>query len=723
MATLPQSAPAAARSDQPGWFWKLLESELAPYPGRAGVVTRMVVSAVAVAVLIMTFRIPAAALSAYYTLLIPRDNPKAALRSSIVTVVACALGTFEVLVGAELFLDSPFAHFLFVIASLFVAFFALHVVKSYSGANAFGFVVTIGISTWDRLVTPNRNVEATLFTLWAIAIGCAVTVAVEYFFHNMRGGDYVFEGITERLGTIAATLRGHVGEQPGSRRPQRRLAQYAMIGTGQLRQMLASGNYPRLLSVELGTVISLSGRLIDLAVAAEESRFRAEGEDAERLKLLIEHIDSMRARFARQETPELLELTEHSAPAPTMPLLPELERTVSLITQAFAGMQSPATPLPSPGAADNRIFEADAFTNPEHMKFALRGVLAASFCYIVYTGVGWPGLSVALPTCVVTAFSNVGTSRQRQVLRIFGAMIGGLVFGFGSQMFLLPHMDSVVEFALLFAAVTWAAAWVSTSSPRLSYAGFQIALAYDLINLSGFTINTSLALARDRVLGILLGLISMWLIFDQLWATPAGDEMMTVFVKNMRLIAHFPKRAGTYDPAASQDLRDEITANFSTVRSLSDAVLFEFGRSRSRDLMARRQVRTWQPELRSLFILKLALNQQRMRSPELRLPPQVEQVEKQAGAVIERLASHLEGGRESALPPMEEVFPALEEVLPSLEREQAFGRIEPQTASAASLSHSLMVVTEFFYDDIRADTAPVQLEPAKAAPGAEGAMA
>ncbi len=698
MATLSQSAPAM-RSEQPGWFWKLLESELAPYPGRAGVVTRMVISAVIVAVLIMTFRIPAAALSAYYTLLIPRDNPQAALRASIITIVACALGTAEVLMGAMLFLDSPFTHFLFVIGSLFIAFFVIHVVRIYSGANAFGFVVTIGIATWDRLLTPNRNVEATLFTFWAIAIGCAVTVAIEYLFHSMRGGDYVFQGITERLRVVASTLQCLVEEQQADRRTERKLAQYAMIGTGQLRQMLASGNYPRIFSTQLGAVISLSGRLIDLTVAVKESRFRPGGEDLERVRRLIAQIDAMRARFARQETPELLELTEHGTPSPTLPLLPELERVVSLISQAFAGIQNPSTPLPAPGAGRNRIFEADAFSNPEHMKFALRGVLAAAFCYIAYTGVGWPGLSVALPTCVLTAFSNVGTSRQRQVLRISGALIGGCIFGFGSQIFLLPHMDSVVQFAVLFAVVTWAAAWVATSSPRLSYAGFQIALAYDLVNLGSFTVNTSLVVARDRVIGNLLGLIAMWLIFDQLWSTPAGEEMMKLFIKNMRLIAHFPRRAAGYDPEASHALRDEINSNFNAVRSLSDAVLFEFGESRTRDLVNRRRVRTWQPELRSLFILKVALNQQRMRTPDLALPPQIEHVEQEAGIILEHLASYLETPPQAALP-------VLEEVSPVLLAEETVIQAAPHAPSVASISHSLMVVTQFFYEDVRAEITP-----------------
>ncbi len=59
---------------------------------------------------------------------------------------------------------------------------------------------------------------------------------------------------------------------------------------------------------------------------------------------------------------------------------------------------------------------------------------------------------------------------------------------------------------------------MATSGPRIAFAGFQIVLAYNLVNLNRFTINTSLVPSRDALLGILLGVVAMWLVFDHLWA-------------------------------------------------------------------------------------------------------------------------------------------------------------------------------------------------------------
>jgi multidrug resistance protein MdtO len=84
-------------------------------------------------------------------------------------------------------------------------------------------------------------------------------------------------------------------------------------------------------------------------------------------------------------------------------------------------------------------------------------------------------------------------------------------------MFVLPSLDSIVGFTLLFAVVSAVAAWFVTSSPRLNYFGRQMALAYYLTMFQGFGASTSLGTSRDRLMGILLGLLVMWLVFDVKW--------------------------------------------------------------------------------------------------------------------------------------------------------------------------------------------------------------
>ena len=153
-----------------------------------------------------------------------------------------------------------------------------------------------------------------------------------------------------------------------------------------------------------------------------------------------------------------------------LPQLYEIEEIVSLIPQAFADSQSMGEYVPSSDDPRQlKLLRADAFTDTRHVKFALRGCLAATASYMIYNAIDWPGISTAVTTCLLTALSTVGSSRQKQALRFAGAIAGGFVFGMGSQIFVLPYIDSIFGFTVLCVVVTAVASWFMTSSPRLSY--------------------------------------------------------------------------------------------------------------------------------------------------------------------------------------------------------------------------------------------------------------
>ena len=110
-----------------------------------------------------------------------------------------------------------------------------------------------------------------------------------------------------------------------------------------------------------------------------------------------------------------------------------------------------------------------------------------------------PGISTAVTTCLLTALSTIGSSRQKQILRFAGALVGGFIFGMGSQIFILPYLDSIAGFTVLFVLVTALASWFMTSSPRLSYFGLQVALVRGVVSLpeffrDGFTFHISIGL-------------------------------------------------------------------------------------------------------------------------------------------------------------------------------------------------------------------------------------
>ena len=331
-----------------------------------------------------------------------------------------------------------------------------------------------------------------------------------------------------------------------------------------------------------------------------------------------------------------------------------MERTVSLIPEVFAGSQALTAYAPSASGDMPRkagLFRPDALTNSEHIKFGLKGCFAASLCYIIYNFLDWPGISTAVTTCLVTALTTIGSSRQKQVLRLGGALVGGVILGIGAQVFILPYLDSIAGFTIVFLVVSIAAAWVATSSARLSYFGVQIVVAFYLINLQEFKIQTSLAVARDRVAGILLGLFMMWLVFDQLWGAPAGVEMKRAFVGTLRLLAQFAREPVSTDMRIaverSYSLRETINQSFDKVRSFADGVLFEFGATRQQDLRLRNQIRQLQPQLQMLFLTRITLFKYRLNLPGFELPQTIASTQNNfdndLADTIDAMANRVEG--------------------------------------------------------------------------------
>ena len=103
-------------------------------------------------------------------------------------------------------------------------------------------------------------------------------------------------------------------------------------------------------------------------------------------------------------------------------------------------------------------------------------------------------------------------------------------------------------------------------------------MAFCLINLLEFKFQTSLTVARDRVVGVLLGLSMMWLFFDHLWSAPAGPEMRRTFVSALRLLAQLARGPLSTDiRKAIEDsyvLREEINTKFDQRRDRSLTVSF-----------------------------------------------------------------------------------------------------------------------------------------------------
>ncbi len=683
------------------WLLEFLRRELAPYPGRASTVARMTIAATLVMLTLMTFHIPGGALGGFFALVVTRENLRSTLQQTLTNALAFIAGTGYTLFGMVLLLDSPVTHFFWVVGTFYMIFFVIVTARNYGMATGFSFVIATAIPLWDQAGPSELKVDGTLYLLVAVLLGLGSTLLVEVAYRSFHPKDDVVSGLFERLHCVEETLQTYArGKRPSSK-IQAKLMQYAMIGPASLRRsVIRTGQTPQV-RAQVTALVSLTGRLVDLAVNLEQTLVRPAGEepdarmkhfavspeDRERLLALGRSLgeearsinglhtveDAVHLRTPPWQGPETL--------SQNVPLLPILERTVTMLRSIFsppvAGLsrdQALLAILEPP--APYGIFVPDAFTNREYLIFALRGCLAASLSYIIYNAIDWPGINTAVATCIITAVGTIGSSRQKQVLRTAGAIVGGLLISIPAQIYLLPLIDSITAFTLYFAAVTAFSARFATSSPRLSYFGLQIALAFYLVNLQEFTVQVSLAVARDRVVGVLLGLVVMWVVFDQLWAPRAAVRMQKLLEENLRSLGKLAQLVSVVvaeDEGAQRTamielraLRGAINNGFSQMNEQADAVQFETGRSRERNLRERERMQIMQPAMRTIFLLEIALVQYRPGVGKDELCGSLARFQEASARLLGAIA-----GRVGSVP--SELLEAVDTALRGIEREEQAG--------------------------------------------------
>jgi multidrug resistance protein MdtO len=626
---------------------EMLGAELAWYPGRPAVVARMVLACTSVMLIAMVFRLPGAILGAGFPILISRENLKATRKTAFQIGLGCSIATAEIIVGGMLTAGSPFLHVIWVLASLFAAFYVISKLNFTSQSLTASAVIAVGIEIWDYPVSAEARVVSTLYLLLSIGIGCVITVLIETVFSKKNPQDVVLDGISHRLSLVKALLNQAAAAESPSPALTIQLGRSASRGVDDLREHLAKSSYETSFRDLLATVIALTRQLTELASNLAESSPNLSVEDQERCREIARNLGSICSSLARKESPEWIDLPFGNYAS--NPLLIEIERTTDLIAQSCCNESLRIHWLSPAGAptASSSGPVAGSVPSGEHIKFAVRGTLSAFLCYVFYMSTGWMGLAgPAILTCALTARRLTGASRSRQYLRFAGFLLGAGVIGVGAEVFILPQLDTLPQYALLFASVVWIGSWIATSGPRIAFSGFQIVLAYNFVNLNRFTINTSLVPARDSVLGIVLGVVAMWLVFDHLWAQSSSESVRSLLLATLRNIANFKAVSAATSQGASQLLAAEssrINRDFEKLRDLADLYAFESFPKTPHESLVNRSIRTLLPELRAFLLVKTGLLQHRSVAVAEVDEMLIHEVEESASSVLHALANAIEG--------------------------------------------------------------------------------
>lgn len=508
-----------------------LRVDLAPFPFRAALTWRIALLCALVVGTAMMYGTFEAAISCYLVIFLSKPDAVVNIGTGIGLIVVVTIVVALMIWVINLVIVSP----LVLMLAMALASFVFLYIGAASQLGEMGGIVGLVIAFVLSLV-------------YMAPLGDAVSIALRYAWYmvampmawmvvfNLAVGLSPVRLLKGTLLRRLATAADAISSGAPARHAE--LAELMRADNGALLQQAASVRVlnlvPRNPAQQVASDVRAGYRLMLAASALPEDT-----PPARRTAL----VDAIRAAAAALEA-------GHMPAMPTMEPANPAERELIAALAVLAGAPEPevvAAPKPP-------FFFPDALTNPDYQRFALKTTAAAMICYLIYTGLDWQGIHTAMITCYVAALGTTGETVHKLGLRIVGCLIGATL-GMGSVLFVIPQLESVGGLMVLVFVCMLIAAWVSTGPERIAYGGVQIGLAFLLTVIQGFSPGTSLDSGWDRIVGILLGNVVVYLIFTHLWPMPiekaARAHLKAALDGLSRLAALAPeRRAGAVPDAA-----------------------------------------------------------------------------------------------------------------------------------------------------------------------------
>ena len=548
---------------------ELLRDELTLSPERAARIVRMTVIVALVVVISMALRVPEAAVSAYMIFFFAQRDVALTVLGGVAAAIGLTVALMLTIVVFLVALDQPALRLPLMVLFAFGGMYLMRATPAGAIGLVVGFIIFYAFTFADQMPSPEALVRG-LCWLWVVIVYPVALLMLADLAFGSRPERVYRDGIGARLAAAADLLAATEDDA----RPRARLQRLMRLGARDLVPYVERGGPPA--TAPLRATLLRQTELLGLLVRDLPDELRHSAGARPALARAGAACDgARRALLGGDGTTagdfELLAVerrglatTPPATRAVVLPLVNCIQTIVLSVRELSSSAATPPLPPPPRQAPASRT---------EAVQFALKTTLAATTAYLIYSGLEWYSIHTATITCFFVAEDSAGATIHKLTLRLTGALIGASL-GMLAILFILPALESVGGLAVLIAAVTLLAAWVGTASPRIAYAGWQIAIAFYLTVLQGFTRTSKLYIGRDRVIGIFIGNILMSIVFTSLWPVRAAPEQRTALSRAVAALAAM-LRAAPDDRDALDRAEAELYTQMTKARQYLPLLPFE----------------------------------------------------------------------------------------------------------------------------------------------------
>ncbi len=412
---------------------------LMPFPGRLEFAVRLALICALTTLVVEIYQTPEPALTTYLVFFLNKPDRGSSLILNIAMLALFSLIVTSVILVTIIVIDQP----VWRVASMAAISLGLLFLASASKLRPIGGTVALIVAyALDLLGTVHGGEIATraLLYVW-LFVGIPAGVSIGVNLVLAPSPRLLAEQALGRRLRLAAAMLGTPSE--GIRRD---FTESVREGNGELRKWLKLALVEKSVarkhiealrqaatsSFEILAMIDVMDRDVEAALPMPLR---------ERLTLTL---DAMARILDDGGYPIDIEFEDSADGEPSLPpcaaaILASIREALIAFAEAAPNAQphgeaAPDTQPHGPAKKSGGFFLPDAFTNPEHVHYALKTTAAAMFCYVLYLLLDWPGIHTGLITCYIVSLGTTAETVEKLTLRILGCLVGAAVRHCGDRL-------------------------------------------------------------------------------------------------------------------------------------------------------------------------------------------------------------------------------------------------------------------------------------------------